>query len=126
MEKEQYDQYLKAVDVVCLNCTVITADDETKCGECPVRESVKELGAKAALAGLSFEIYEFEKSCGLLKVDWEDAESCGRILIGLNEDCYLLYYLGASAPELDRKLFEDALYDFLREELGEEYDEYFG
>lgn len=40
MNKEEYSQYLGAVDFVCLRCTENTMDNENVCEECPVRKSV--------------------------------------------------------------------------------------
>ena len=41
MTKEEYREYLKAVDIVCLNCAENTLEDETICQNCPVRKTAE-------------------------------------------------------------------------------------
>lgn len=40
MDKQEMNEYIEAVDFVCLRCTEDTLNDETICEKCPVRKSM--------------------------------------------------------------------------------------
>lgn len=75
MKHKEYRDFLASVDVVCGECC---SRSEDKCDNCPVRESVIELGKRVGVSELE-KIYQKYGNCIFNLQNWVHAIEHGRI-----------------------------------------------